>query len=489
MGLSRAIFIAASLLALANSESVGKENAPAVRQHRGLTLEAAISLALKQNPDILKAIHEIERTRGQVLQVRAQALPNVQAVGSYNQYAPELIGSGGAAAVSTSVSTTSSSVATTSSAVASAAQDKSWRITVQVQQILYSGGKVKAAVKIAQLTEDTSRQMLRETVNTVVANVRTQFYTALLNRELITVAQESIVLLSDQLKDQQNRFDAGTVPRFNVLQAEVALANARPTLIRAKNTFHISKLQLGKTLGLETNDEPDVSGTLRLIPRQVSLSRALIAARNDRPLLKAQQNNVASGEQQITVARAGYKPSLNADVGYEFVNSRTTNDLSKVNNGWYLGVNGTWALFDGFQTKGQVDQAKASLASAKVGLEDSIHQVELEVQQAYAQAKVSREVIASQEKVVEQADEALRLAKERLNAGAGTQLDVLNAQVALTSARTTQKQALSDYNVALAEYDRATGAETISDPTIAKYEVAVPTGLFQKARPALIQSE
>ena len=467
----RAIAFAATLLALTLAESPGKEGKPAPSKHHSLTMESAVSIALKQNPDVLKAIHEIERTRGQVIEVRAQALPSLQAVGNYSQYAPELLGG--------------SSVSASSSTVAIGAQDKSWRITLQVRQILYSGGKVNAAVKIAELTQDTSHQMLRETVATVIANVRTQFYTALLNRELITVAEESIVLLADQLKDQQNRFDAGTVPRFNVLQAEVELANARPDLIRAKNNFHISRLQLGKTLGLDTDDEPDVIGTLRMVPREVNLSRALTAARKNRAILKAQHNTVSSGEQQITVAKAGYKPSLNADVGYEFVNSRGTTDLAKVTNGWYLGVNGTWAIFDGFQTKGQVDQAKASLASAKVGLSDSLQQVELEVQKAYAQAKVSREVIASQIKVVEQADEALRLAKERFNAGAGTQLDVLNARVALTKARTTQKQALSDYNVALAEYDRATGAETIHDPTVPDPKAKSPASMLRRGNATL----
>ncbi|MEI7823423.1 MAG: TolC family protein, partial [Verrucomicrobiota bacterium] len=167
MGIARTVLVAASLLGTAITESAGKEKAPPATRHQSLTLESAISLALKQNPDVLKAIHEIERTRGQVIQVSAQALPNVQAAGSYNQYAPELFGGGGG---STSSFSTGSS------------QDKSWRITLQVQQILYSGGKVKAAVKIAELTQDTSHQLLRETVNTVVANVRTQFYTVLLNR-------------------------------------------------------------------------------------------------------------------------------------------------------------------------------------------------------------------------------------------------------------------------------------------------------------------
>jgi len=465
--MNRAIVFAAMLLGLTIAASSGKERNSAAVRHHNLTLEAAISLALKQNPDVLKAIHEIERTRGQVIEVRAQALPTLKANGNYSQYAPELVQLGGASITTTGSATT-------------ATLEKSWQITLQVQQTLYSGGKVTAALKIAELTQDSSHQMLRETVATVIANVRTQFYTALLNRELITVAEESIVLLTDQLKDQQNRFDAGTVPRFNVLQAEVELANARPDLIRAKNNFHISRLQLAKTLGLDTNDEPDVIGTLRMVPREVNLSRALTAARKNRPILKAQQNTVASSEQQITVAKAGYRPNVTADVGYEFVNSRSTTDLAKVENGWYLGVNGTWSIFDGFQTKGQVLQAKASLASAKVSLSDSLLQVELEVQNAYAQAKVAREVIASQTKVVEQAEEALRLSKERLAAGAGTQLDVLNARVALTKARTTQKQSLSDYNVALAEYDRATGAETIDDPTLPDLKAKSAIGTLRR---------
>ncbi len=477
--MNRAIVLAATLLLLPLPAWSGTEVRSAATAHHSLTLEAAISIALKQNPEILKAVHEIERTRGQVIEVRAQALPKLEAAGTYTQYDPALIQSGGF----------SSSATSGASALTGSSQDKSWRITLQVRQTIYSGGKVRAALKIASLTKDASHQLLREIVATVIAKVRTQFYTALLNRELITVSEESIGLLGDQLKDQRNRFDAGTVPRFNVLQAEVELANARPDLIRSKNNFHISRLELGKTLGLDTDDEPEVIGTLRMPPREVNLTRALASARKNRALLKAQKNTVATEVQQITVAKAGYKPKLDADVGYELVNSRSTQDLAKVSNGWYLGLTGSWAIFDGFQTKGQVDQARARLASAKVSLSDSEQQVELEVQKAYAQAKVSREVIASQSKVVEQADEALRLARERLSAGAGTQLDVLNARVALTKARTTQKQALSDYNVALAEYDRATGAETIYDPTVEELVAKPSGGIFRRPGAILWNAE
>lgn len=472
-----AVVFAAVMLGVCIADSGAAEKKPFAPMRRTLTLQGAISLALKQNPDILKSVHEIERTRGQVVEVRAQALPSMKAAGSYTQYDPDLLEGGGGASVSTGT--------IGSSSLGGSSQDKSWRITLEVKQTLYSGGKVRAAMKIADLAEDVSHQLLRETVANVIAKVRTQFYTALLNRELITVSEESIQLLSDELKDQENRFTAGTVPRFNVLRAEVELANARPEFIRSKNNYLISLLELGKTLGLESDEKVDVSGQLRLPPHGVNLSRALAAARKNRSILKAQRDTIETEEHQITVAKAGLKPQISADAGYEFMNSRSTRDLSNVSHGWYLGVTGSWAIFDGYETKGKVDQAKARLASAKVNLADSIQQVELEVQKAYAQAKVAREVIASQTKVVEQAEEALRLAKERLAAGAGTQLDVLDARVALTKARTTQKQALSEYNVALAEYDRATGAETVYDPTLPDTKAKSSIGALRRGNATL----
>ena len=452
----RLIVLAVVVLSGATAKSEDRTRNGASPQYRHLTLENAVSIALKQNPEILKALHEIERTRGQVIEVRAQALPHVTGTGSYNQQDPKLLQGAGSSSFSQG------------SGASFSAQDKSWRITLEARQLIYSGGQVKAAVKIAKLTEDASYYLLRETVTQVIANVRTQFSTVLLDRDLITVSEESIQLLSDQLRDQQNRFSAGTVPRFNVLQAEVALANARPDLIRARNNHLIARLQLAKTLGFDANQNVNAIGELRANPAEVNLPAALAAARQHRAVLKAQKNTIASEEQQITVAAAGYKPQLSADVGYEVTNSRNSTDLSKTANGWYLGVTGTWNIFDGFQTKGRVDQAKARLASATVSLADTVQQVELEVQKAFAAVNQASELIASQTKVVEQADEALRLAKERLSAGAGTQLDVLSAQVARTQARTTQKQALADYNVAIAEFDRATGAETIYDNTVAE---------------------
>lgn len=472
-----------------------------------LNLDQAIRLALKQNPNVLKALWQIEQTRGQIIEVRAEALPHVSLTSEYFQQSKSLLvgrsGSGGttsnssgaandlnrqlsnipglsqdtanqvASAVQNSLSSSSSS----QSQVSTGGGDISWNVDVQVSQVLYAGGQIASAIRIAKFTDDSSYFNLRDVLDQTIDTVRQQFYTVLLNRELIKVQEESVKLLEDQLKDQQNRFEAGTVPRFNVLQAEVQLANQQPQLIAARNNFLISEYQLAKTLGIDPGPQGQTTynavGELRVYERPLGLRNAIQMAIEHRPFLKVQRLNILIQKEQVKVALAGYKPTITANGGYEVRNNPTTSHLDQTIDGWFFGINGQWNIFDGFETYGKVKAQRAVLESAKVNYDDSVHQVELEVQQAYANVQTARETIRSQAKVVEQALEAVRLATERLAAGAGTQLDVLNAQVQLTTARSTELQARANYNTALAEFDRVTAtatsyAETFSDPLLNK---------------------
>jgi len=199
-------------------------------------------------------------------------------------------------------------------------------------------------------------------------------------------------------------------------------------------------------------------------------------ARACNPSLKAQRQNILIELEDILLQKAGYKPTLTANSGYTVENNRLSKDLSDAVNGWFFGVQGTWAIFDGFETYGKVKQAKARLQEAKINYDDFIQQIDLQVQQAWANLLQAKETIASGQKTVEQATEAVRLARERLAAGAGTQLDVLNATVQLTQAQTTELQARDSYNAALAEFDRVTAIsskynETFADPVNAKSRI------------------
>jgi len=445
---------------------------------RIFTLTEAVETALQRNPNILRARQEIERTKGLQIQVRAQALPHLDATASYTKTDPKLQGGGGGSTfITTTITPTPGPSATASPAPtpvtttttianASGTTTQSYNLTLTATQLLYNGSVIPA-IRGAGFSRDASFFALSDTIDIVIATVREQFYVVILNKQLIGVQEESVRLLESQLKDQQNRFEAGTVPRFNVLQAEVALANQQPVLITAQNNLRIAQLQLAKTIGLDFNpargNQPPLEcrGELSFEPREIPLTTAIELGKERRPFLKQQRANVLIQLEQVHGAYAGYQPILSLNGGYEWASSPFSDSLSNIDKGWFYGVTGSWPIFDGFATAGLVKQQRALLSEARITYDDAVRQVELEIQQAYSNLEQDRQLVAATSKTVEQAREALRLASARLGVGAGVQLDVLNAQVALTQAQSTRLQALSSYNSDQAEFDRATATDTV----------------------------
>ena len=451
---------------------------------RIFTLTEAVETALQRNPDILRARQEIQRTKGLQIEVRAQALPHLDAAASYTKTDPNLQGVSSSSFITSGTPTPVPSVTplpsptptatptrsvlaeTSTPSSSSSISNVSYDLTLTASQLIYNGSVIPA-IRGANIARDTSFFSLRDTIDRVIATVRQQFYQVVLNKALISVQEESVGLLESQLKDQQNRFEAGTVPRFNVLQAEVALANQQPALITARNNFRIAQLQLAKTLGLDFNpargDQPPLEcrGELTFEPREMPLTTAIEVGKERRPFLKQQRGNVLLQIEQVRGAYAGFQPTLSVDGGYEWTSSAFSDRLSDINKGWFFGATGSWPIFDGLETVGRIKEQNALLSEARITYDDAVRQVELEVQQAYSNLQQDRELIAATSKTVEQAREALRLATARLGVGAGVQLDVLNAQVALTQAQSTRLQALYSYNAGLAEFDRVTATDTI----------------------------
>jgi len=194
--------------------------------------------------------------------------------------------------------------------------------------------------------------------------------------------------------------------------------------------------------------------------RTISLVDAIELGKERRPFLKQARANVLNQLQQVRAAAGQYLPTITTSGGGEWVSSPTNSSWHDISKGWIATVQGSMPIWDSGAIAGQVIQQRALLSEAKITYDDDVRQVELEVQTAYSNLQQNRELIKSQEKNVEQAEEALRLAKARLDAGAGVQLDVLNAQVQLLTAQSTRLQAFFGYNSSLAEFDRATGAQS-----------------------------
>src|SRR6266446_1236229 len=462
------------------TRSVGKEPT--------FTLDQAILTALQRNPGLLNAEQEIKRTKGVIIQVRAQVLPQVNARANFEWVDPNLQGarifgnttttsggatSGGAASLMEALPSQGREIQvplaapspTPVSVTNVQGTDVSYAISVLGSQLIFNGTSFNQ-IRGTFFQRDSAYFAFRNILDQLIATVKTQFYQIVVNRELVKVNEQSVHLLEAQLKDQQNRFEAGTVPRFNVLQAEVALFNQLPLLITAQNNLRISKITLAKTLGLYfqpgRGEQPplEVLGEMPYIPRTIDLAAAVEMGKERRPFLKQARANVLNQLQQVRATAGQWLPTVTATGGGEWVSSPINSSFHDISKGWLTTVQGSVPIWDSGAIAGQVIQQRALLSETKITYDDDVRQVELEIQQAYSTLQQNEELVTSQEKNVELAEEALRLAKARLDAGAGVQLDVLNATVQLLQAQSTRLQALFGYNSSLAEFDRATGAQS-----------------------------
>ncbi|MEY4299347.1 MAG: outer membrane protein TolC precursor, partial [Verrucomicrobiota bacterium] len=413
-----------------------------------LGIDDAIRTAVTKNPDILAAIQQIRLTKGQVVQVRAAMLPTLAAGTSYQAQSQQLANP------------------SRQMQFGFENQNQTWNVSISVNQSIWSGWKNQADFSAARLANESAFYSLRQTIDKVVSDTKKLFYDVIFNRALIRVREESVAVLQSQLQDQQSRFEAGTVPRFNVLQAEVALANAIPPVIQARNALRIAQFSLVKQLGLNYPSNPsqvpvDVTGQLDYNPIDLNLGSAVFAALTRNPSLKIQRQNILIDAEKLKSAMSGFQPTLNATAGWQTFNIPTSSQLDDTVNGWFFGVTGNWNIFDGLATVGATQSARAALEQSKINYDNSARGVELDVQRAVSNLIEAQEVIDSQRANVTQATEALRLSRERLDAGAGTQLDVLNAQVSLLQAQTTELEGRYRYITALAEYNRVLSLDTV----------------------------
>ena len=410
----------------------------------------AVEQALRQNSAILKGKADLRASYGIEIQLRSVALPQLTASGAYNAESDSLVES-----------------FPLPGALSSYIQfpSQNWSADVKVQQYIYQGGRLNSAFRSAKLTRQQALLNYQTVLADTLLAVRIAYDDVLVAAQQISVNEASVQLLTRELDDAKRRFDAGTVPQFDVLRARVELANERPHLIQARNAYRIGKNNLLNLLAVNLpttiwEDIPlELSDTLDARPYDVDLPAALSRALEKRPELAALRKAEALRREDLINARAQYKPTASIFGGYQWQSLLYGSDLSDDLSGWIAGAQVSWSLFDGQLTRGKVVEARARYEHAKLDIDDSSREIELDVRTAYSNFIEAQEILESQKTVQEEAEEALRLAEARMHAGSGTQLDVLDAQTSLTQARTTQVQALHDYAVARSRLQRAMGED------------------------------
>jgi outer membrane protein len=399
----------------------------------GYTVEQAVALAQAQNSDILIAQKKLQAARGGLIEARSGYLPSVVSTGLFREREHQSD---------------------------SRLRNEDYNASVRVVQSLYTGGAVTNQLSIAQLNLEKQELELKAISNRVSMDVRIAFNELLLNRAKIRVREQSVGVLQEELKTQQQRLQAGTVGQLNVSRAEVALANEQPQLVDAQTQLQNSYLRLHELCGGDPQSDPsqlkfEAIGQLQYHPRHPDLNESLARADTERPEIRSRQIDVAIEERQAELDRSELRPHVEAFSGYEVYNERDPEIGHEFNHGYVVGVNARWHIFDGFATKGRLQATNARREAAEQSLAATRLSVASEVRSAFLDLQQADHVLQSETSNVQTADESLEIAKANLGAGLGTQLDILQAASDVTRTRTTRLSAIYLHNVAVARLARA----------------------------------
>ena len=409
-------------------------------ESKTFSLQECIDHALQKNPNLLSIKESLVKNKGLIVEAGAGALPQVTAGGKLQTEDKGRFGE----------------------PFGPPQNEDSWGVSLRVTQVVFAGGKQNAAIDSARFLEQSILQDIQTTVDELILGIRRSYYQALLQRDLIQVSEKSIQLLQEEVDQQRKKLDAGSATKFNVLRVEVELANAKPPLIRAKNAYQNALAELSQLMGysLPKNLKSvpfHVGGDFLQEPPVFEVETFLERSVRHRAELKSIQHQIQSQEKRVKVHRAAMLPSFSIFGGYDWFNDFREKEIDRINEGYVAGIQGDWKIFDGFESKAKIDQTRSEIRQLQHQWEDQKSTIELQVRRGYSNFLEAQELLSSQQKNVESAEESLRLARVREQAGAGLQIDILSSQVALTQSRTNEIQAKHDLSVALSELERFTG--------------------------------
>jgi outer membrane protein TolC len=407
-----------------------------------LDLDTAMLLAVRHSPTIREARARIQEQEGVLTVAKADRLPRLDGVANYDANGRGRIEGFGNIVV---------------------ADQQGWNLDVQLSHVLYSGGARTANHASAKARVAAAESQMRVAIDGLLLETSGFYFDGLLARQRIEVQEEAVQVLEGQLETAKAGFEAGTRPQFDVLQAEVALANAKPPLIRARNEYRLAIDRLRRSIGLPYAEGCD-AGQVKLSqswpnPRvNESLGDLLLQGLAKRPELAALASEIQAAKSAVGVAKAVHRPRVELFGTYGAQSLRFSGNASDLINGTTGGVRVVVPLVDLGRTRGQVEQANARLQQIQAREDQQRLDIEGQVRQAFFDYDEASQILDTSQLVVKQANEALRLAQNRFEAGALTQLEILQSRLELTRAQLEEVQSLHTYNLAVARLRQAVGS-------------------------------
>jgi len=433
------------------SEEAPLEEVPLAESAAGpgeFTVPSAVAFALETNPDLRMAAHRIVAAQEEVEVARAAWSPDL-GVGVGLAYTND------PANVLMMNLRQRDLVLGPDTDLNNPGWQTNARVSLTAGWQLYDGGRRTSVTELRRLQVLLAEGDRDAVLNELKAAVIDTSLAVFMAEEFGRVAADSVRLTEEQVRLAKDRHELGQAQRSDLLSAEVRLAEARETLVKARNAKLRALTALRNLLGLPAAAPLTLIGGGEFhVPPVIDENIAAVAAAN-RPEVRKAAHGVRMAEREVELRRAGYRPTLSVFGSYDVDNAFA--EFSLDGESGTLGLSFEWSLFEGGRTNARVAAARARLEVAREAERKALLAVESDASMARLRLTEARKRLEVSEKSAEQADEALRLIRVRYENGAATITEYLDAEVALTGARVRNVSARFDVERATADLRRALG--------------------------------
>ena len=460
MNLKRLSFSLFKALALVLVFGISSSSAQEVASRR-LSLEDAIRLAMKRNPELISARLEVQRSDSRVLEAWGNALPAVDLSGQYVHlvdkpvtFFPDFFLYSFLKGIDSTIAKPTGQLIPVSFSPGFSAS-----ATLNVRQILFNGA-VFIGVGAAHIYSNLARDIYQAKQVETVAKVRKAYFGALLANEAQELLRSSLKNAEDNLKNVRLMLKQGILSEYDELRASVGVENLRPMVIQSETNALLALDNLRNMVGVSSKDEFTLTDGLTFQPVDDALiqrSEQLVLELN--PGLSAVRRQIELNGAAVNAERSNYLPTIAAFGQYQYQSAKnefnfSTKDFYK---GSTVGISLSMSLFQGLQTYSRVEQAQLERRKSEEQQVSLERNLKTGLNSVLGNLRQARKRVEAQGKTVEMAERGYAIVTAKFLSNSATQLEVNDAQLALTQAKVNRVQAIYDYLVASADLDQLIG--------------------------------
>lgn len=420
-----------------------------------LTLEKAIELGLKNDEALRQSGEAVSGAKAEVVQARSNALPQLTLSGQYGRnflklafFLPEEFREDADAPAKVEIG-----------------EDNEFIGRAEITQILWAAGRVSAGLDAAHEFLESYRYMELAAADYVRFSVKEAYFGALLAAEILRIAEKAMQQAGEAVRVANAGFEQGTVSRFDVLRAEVELANRRSPHVKARNDLDQALIVLRRRCGLDPGTDITLANSLKAVSRSGDLEALLAAMRSGSAEIRALAHHVEARRQFLRISKAERYPILRLSAYYGIQTQWSAGlfpEEQMIAKNAAVAVGFQIPIFDGLNAKGKINKSAADLRVAELELERVTRDRELAVRQSWLSLENALTALDGRREAVDLAEEAHRLALVRLQNGLATPLERLDAELAMTTARGQLAEALYSCRLAHAYLELAVGSDNFN---------------------------